>query len=78
MEAEEYEEEYGASGPGYQPSCSRAGNAEQEDVTKMSILMVRQPCGRRNALQQTGWQMGEGCCKPRDPPLLCTRKLKYP
>lgn len=34
--------------------ATRAGNAEQEDVTEMSMLKARQPCGRSNTLQQAG------------------------
>lgn len=63
MESEGYEEEHGASGQGsHQPCCPRAGNAQQENVTKMSMLKVRVPCGRSSTLQQTG-----RCCHPREP-----------
>lgn len=41
------------TGPGHQPSYSRAGN-EQKDVTKMSVLKFRQLCGSSSTLQQTG------------------------
>lgn len=71
MESEGFEEEYGASGQGsHQPSCPRAGNAQQENVTKMFMLKVKEPCGRINTLQQTG-----KCCHPRLTPCLALENL---